>query len=152
MRTLSSLLISSSLVAALSLTGCGGGSEAVTAAPTSGTPTASGCTKSSAKIGKSATLSTRAHGVSGKATVVDDCTITITNFFYDGGGAQSVFVYGGLAGNYGQGFAIGSNIKGVSYTGQTLTLTLKTGDLDKLDGLSIWCSDVRVSFGDGLFI
>lgn len=150
MQTLASLLISSSLIATLA--GCGGGGDTVTAAPTTSAPSASTCTKTSAKIGRTATLSTRAHGVSGKATVIDDCTITITNFFYDGGGAQSVFVYGGLAGNYGQGFAIGNNIKGVAYTGQTLTLTLKTGDLDKLDGLSIWCSDVRVSFGEGSFV
>jgi hypothetical protein len=62
-----------------------------------------------------------------------------------------VFAYGALGGAYAAGFAIGNNIKGQTFTNQTLTLVLKPGDLDKMDSLSIWCSDVRVSFGDGMF-
>ena len=62
-----------------------------------------------------------------------------------------MFAYGGLGANYAAGFAIGNNIKGQTFANQTLTLLLKPGDLDKMDGLSIWCSDVRVSFGDGIF-
>ena len=141
------------ILSGLMLAGCGGGGGTSAAAPpaVSAVQTMATCGSTSNKIGKSATLLTRSHRVSGKATVVDDCTIEITNFNYDGGGAQTVFAYGGLAGNYGAGFAIGSNLKGTVFTNQTLKLTLKAGDIDKMDGLSIWCSDVKISFGDGLF-
>ena len=84
--------------------------------------------------------------------VVDSCTLEITNFNYDGGGLSKVEVYGGLAGNFVSGFAIGPNLKGTIYTGGTLRVTLKPGDVDKLDGISIWCSDANVNFGDARFI
>ena len=141
----------------LLLAACGGGSDngppvvAFVAPPVVATQPMAACTKSSGKVGQVTTLSTRSHGVSGKATVIDDCTIEIRNFFYDGGGLARVFVYGGKASNYSAGFPIGNNLRGTSFSNQTLTVTLNPGDLDKLDGISIWCSDANVSFGDGLF-
>jgi hypothetical protein len=62
-----------------------------------------------------------------------------------------VFVYGGLAGNYRAGFAIGPNLKGTVHTGQILRVTLNAGDIDKLDGISIWCADANANFGDATF-
>ena len=103
-------------------------------------------------MGKTAALSTRSHSVSGLVRVVDSCTLEITNFNYDGGGLSKVEVYGGLAGNFASGFAIGDNLKGRVFTGQTLRVTLKPGDIDKLDGISIWCSDASANFGDARFI
>jgi hypothetical protein len=85
------------------------------------------------------------------ATIVDSCTIEITNFNYDGLGLSRVFAYGGLAGNYRDGFPIGPNLRGTVYTGQTLRLALRPGDIDKLDGISIWCADVNANFGDVTF-
>ena len=84
--------------------------------------------------------------------MVDDCTIEIANFSYDGKGLATVYVYGALKGNYLRGFAIGENLKGKVFTGQTLKVTLKPGDLDKLDGISIWCEDAKANFGDGSFV
>jgi hypothetical protein len=49
------------------------------------------------------------------------------------------------------GFPIGPNLKGTVYTGQTLRVTLNTGDIDKLDGISIWCADANANFGDATF-
>ena len=33
----------------------------------------------------------------------------------------------------------------------TVLVSLQAGDIDKLDGISIWCEGARVSFGDGVF-
>ena len=104
------------------------------------------------KVGKTATLTTRSHLVSGQAKIVDSCTIEITNFNYDGLGLSKVEVYGGLAGNYRNGFPIGPNLRGTVFTGQTLRVTMKPGDIDKLDGISIWCSDANANFGDASFL
>jgi Electron transfer DM13 len=135
-------------VAAVALTACGGGDDPAAATA----PSATGCTPSAnSKVGKSARFRTLSHLVSGTATVVDSCTIEITNFSYDGLGLAKVFVYGGLAGNYRQGFPIGPNLRGTAYTGQTLRVTLNAGDIDKLDGISIWCIDANANFGDATF-
>jgi hypothetical protein len=111
------------------------------------------CTSNHDMVGQTGELSTLAHSVSGTATIVDDCTIEITNFNYDGGGII-VEVYAGLDENYHPpvGFAISDNIFGTRFVNQTYTVQLPTNKtLDDLNGISIWCSDVGVSFGDSLF-
>ncbi len=148
------------------LTACGGGgSDTPVAAPTPAPtpapapapapvaePVASACSPSAnAKVGKTGVFNTRSHLVSGRATIVDSCTLEITNFNYDGLGLSRVEVYGGLGGNYRNGFPIGPNLRGTVYTGQTLRVTMKAGDLDKLDGISIWCADANANFGDLTF-
>ena len=87
------------------------------------TPSAATCGgKTSAKVGKTLTLSSRAHGVSGTATVVDDCTIQLSNFNYDGGGLPDVYVWGAKGGNYNAGFRIGSNLFGTPRSNATGSL------------------------------
>jgi Electron transfer DM13 len=147
---------------ALALSACGGGgSDAATpaaappaiapAAPAASAPVAACSPVTNTKVGKTASLSTRSHLVSGQVKIIDSCTIEITNFNYDGLGLSRVFVYGGLAGNYRAGFPIGPNLKGTVYTGQTLRVTLNAGDIDKFDGISIWCADANANFGDATF-
>jgi Electron transfer DM13 len=138
----------------LALAACGGGGSAEPAAAPSATPPpaqAAACTKTSAKIGQVANLSTRSHNVKGQAKIIDDCTIEINNFSYDGLGLSKVFVYGGKGGNYVAGFPVGTNLRGTVFNNQTLKVTLQPGDLDKLDGISIWCADANANFGDGAF-
>jgi Electron transfer DM13 len=137
----------------LALAACGGGGSADPVAQPAAQPVAqtAACGKSSAKIGQVANLSTRSHNVKGQAKVIDDCTLEISNFSYDGGGLSKVFVYGAKGGNYVAGFPIGPNLKGTVFSNQTLRVTLQAGDLDKLDGISIWCTDANANFGDGTF-
>ncbi len=113
----------------------------------------SGCDSTHAKVGQTAMLSTLFHGTTGTATIVDDCTIVIEDFGYDGTGID-VRIYGGLGGDYNAGFAISDDIiRAGGYSGDTLTLTLPAGKtLNDLDGISVWCVDVGVSFGDGMFM
>jgi hypothetical protein len=139
-------------LAASALAACGSGSDNTSSTIPIMTMSNSGsCNKLSPKIGQIAVLSTKSHGVSGKARVVDDCTIEITNFTYDGGGLPDVFVYGGKARNYAVGFPIGPNLFGKAQANATIVLTLKDKELDNLDGISIWCVRAGVSFGDGVF-
>ncbi len=138
---------------AVALVACGGGGDDAAAPPVvQGPVTTAVCGRSdNVKVGQVANLSTIAHQVSGKATVIDNCTIEITAFNYDGQGLPDVYVYGALASNYAAGFAIGPNLFGTPQTNTTLRVTLKEGELSKLDGISIWCVRAGVSFGDGLF-
>ena len=139
----------------VSTSSSGSSSSNSTSSSSSGGQTA--CTTNHPSVGQTTTLSTLFHGVSGLATIVDDCSIEITGFNYDGQGI-TVYVYGGLGGNYsdrngGPGFPIGMNlIRSTPYADETLRVTLPPNKtLDDLDGVSIWCSDVDISFGDGMF-
>lgn len=107
------------------------------------------CTKTNPKIGYTGSFSTFAHNVSGDATIIDDCTIIIENFTYDGGGPD-VYVYAGTNHNYENisAFPISGMLNGREYDGETLVLKLPTGKtLFNLTGLSVWCVDFNANFG-----
>ncbi len=92
--------------------------------------------------------------MSGTATIIDDCTIELTNFNFDGGGID-VHVYAGtnLKFHPGQGgFSILCNLLGTRYENGRLRITLpKNVSLAQFDSLSIWCVPVGISFGEGKF-
>ena len=111
-----------------------------------------GCAYTHQSIGYVADLSTVAYEVSGQAVIIDDCTIEINNFNYIGGGLPDVRIYGGINGNYSDGFSIGGNIYGIVYNDASLTLTLPSGKtLDDMNGISVWCVEAGANFGDGMF-
>jgi len=111
------------------------------------------CPKTHTKIGHSGYFSTLAHGVSGKATIIDDCTIEITEFSYDGGGPD-VYFYGAVDHQYSgdNAFALGPQLNGQQYENASITLRLPTGrSLNDLTGLSVWCVDFNANFGEMTF-
>lgn len=113
-----------------------------------------GCTLSSPKIGQQAKLNGFFHDVAGTATIIDDCTIELTGFVFDGGGINVQF-YLGQAAEFREsrgGFSASGNLVGIRYSGNTLRITLPAGrSLDDFNSISVWCVPVGVSFGTGLF-
>lgn len=112
------------------------------------------CDSTHPKIGQVASLSTFAHQVSGTAVIVDDCTIRIDDFVYDGAGVDVRF-YGGLGGDYARGFSMSEEDlrrpEGYDGTEAVYAQLPEALTLDDLDGISVWCVPVAASFGDGLF-
>ena len=83
--------------------------------------------------------------------MVDDCTIALDHFDYDGSGL-AVYVYAGKSGDYGDGFALSDDIVGMTFDDATMMLSLPAGKtLQDVDGISVWCAEAGVSFGDGMF-
>lgn len=113
-----------------------------------------GCTANSPKVGQTAMINGRFHNVTGTATIIDDCTIEITGFSFDGGGI-AVHIYLGLGGDFRDqsgGFAISENLVGTAFSNNTLRLTLPAGrSLNEFDSISVWCIPVGISFGTGFF-
>jgi mono/diheme cytochrome c family protein len=111
------------------------------------------CASTHSSVGLVAELSTFFHRVQGTATIVDDCTIRVDDFFFDGNGID-VRIYAGLGGNYSAGFAITGDLFNfpTGYSGATVYAVLPDGKtLDALDGISVWCVDAKVDFGSGMF-
>ena len=112
------------------------------------------CEATHPKIGQVAELDTFAHRVSGTAVIIDDCTIRVDDFVFDGGGIDVRF-YGGLGADYENGFSMSEEDlrRPEGYDGtDTVYAQLPEGrTLDDLDGISVWCVPVAASFGDGLF-
>ncbi len=112
------------------------------------------CEATHPNVGQVADLQMFAHRVSGTAVIIDDCTIRVDDFVYDGGGIDVRF-YSGLRGNYDAGFSMSENDlrRSGGYDGtETVYAQLPEGrTLDELDGISVWCVPVAASFGDGLF-
>ena len=114
-------------------------------------PVAEGCPSTHPRIGQTAEFTTRSHRVAGTATIVDDCTIRIDNFSFDGGGIN-IRVWAGNGDFIATGFSLSENLFGQVFENDTLTVTLPEGTtFDDVDRLSIWCVPVRISFGDGIF-
>ena len=106
----------------------------------------------SSAIGQQASLVTRAHGVSGTATILNGNDIVLSEFNYDGTGID---VYAIISPN--SGFSPYTVISGdllnpAGYSNETLYLTLPPDvNLDDVSYFSIWCIPAITSFGDGAF-
>jgi hypothetical protein len=111
------------------------------------------CAKTHSKIGYYGSFETLAHNVSGRAEFIDDCTIKITEFNYDGEGPE-VYFYGAIDHDYSgtNAFAIGRKINGVAYNNAEIIIRLPDNKtLDDLTGISVWCVDFDVNFGQVTF-
>lgn len=101
-------------------------------------------------VGATGTFSTIAHDVMGDAIVLDNCTIEIRNFSYDGGGPD-VFFYGAIDHDYAgaSAFKMGEQLNGRVYLNESITVTLPNNKtLDDLNSISVWCVDFNADFGN----
>ncbi len=123
-------------------------------------PTTEACDATSPRIGQMAALRTLQHGVSGTATIVDNCTIKITNFNYDGQGVDVEFYaspnIAEFAINGGNYYSITPNRnflrQSQPYVNEEITITLPAGSsVDNLGAISLWCVDFDIDFGSGSF-
>jgi len=100
-----------------------------------------------------AELSTVAHDVSGTVRVIDNCTLQIDNFTYDGRG-PSVYFWGAVNRDYTgpDYFQIGDRIDGTPYDNETVVIDIpENKTLDDFDSLSVWCFQFGQNFGDAMW-
>lgn len=106
------------------------------------------------RAGWEAKLSTLAHNVEGTVRIVDEDTLEIKGFSYDGGGPAVYFYLGeeNSDGSFAAGLGIGPLLTGSVYSNDTLTVDLPEGvTLDGYNAVSVWCVDFAVNFGSGEF-
>ncbi|QEG34832.1 DM13 domain-containing protein [Bythopirellula goksoeyrii] len=110
----------------------------------------------SPQIGWQAQLSELAHDVSGTVTILDEDSIQVDNFTYDGGGIVVKFYLGteDSQSAFTMGTPIGFDLFGTSYDGTQAPLIydLPTGNtLEGLNAISVWCVAANANFGSGTF-
>jgi len=115
-------------------------------------PMQTDCEASHDQVGWSAELETYFHDVSGRAEIVDDCTISIPDFTYDGEGVDVRF-YVALDDDFESGRAISEDLLGRPHDAEPITLPLPEGiTLDEVGWISLWCVAFSADFGSGEFV
>lgn len=110
----------------------------------------------SPQVGWQAKMGPGAHNVSGTATIVDDDTVRIDDFTYNGGGI-SVFFYLGeenTSSAFASGLQIGNQLAGTGFNGTQPPLVIDLPGGETLEGwhaISVWCVDAQANFGSGTF-
>lgn len=104
-------------------------------------------------VGKSASLDIPGHhDVSGTAHLVNNRTVELRNFNFDGGGIIIQVYLSPNPTTFSPYVAISEDLFGTVYSNSTVTLDVPVGtDLNSYTNISIWCVAAGVSFGDGSF-
>lgn len=137
-------------VLAFMLLGCGSDEESVTLP--NPVPQAQDCPSTHSLVGESRSLRvSNTYGIRGTVTIISDCEIEISNFFYNGSG-PAVSVYGGNNGNFADGISLSEPIQGRRFEDETLTVFLPEGTtLDEINSFSIWCFQFNIDFSSASF-
>jgi hypothetical protein len=110
----------------------------------------------SPQIGWQAELSKLAHNVSGTVTILDENTVQVDDFTYDGGGIDVFFYLGkeNTRDSFKTGLKIGSNLLTHVYNGSEppFMIDLPAGNtLEGWNAISVWCVTASANFGSGTF-
>ncbi len=104
-----------------------------------------------------ANFQTFQHGVRGRVVIVDENTVRLEEFDYDGGGlAGGVFLGLGTANThpaFDNGLLFGPDLRRPTpYVDETFEVDLPPGQtLDGWNAICVWCVDISVRFGSGAF-
>lgn len=114
-------------------------------------------TLTSPQVGWQAVLVEDSHDVGGTVTIVDDDTVRLDDFTYDGGANFVYFYLGADESDFSffQGLRIGELLSGTSYDGSQgpLFVDLPAGEtLEGYHGFSVWCERFQANFGSGTFM
>lgn len=95
------------------------------------------------------------HKVAGEVYALDDSTLFIKNFMYDGTAPDAYFWMGSSSAPDKNGVIVpdekGRSEKLGEYTGNDLILTLPRKKLSEISWLSVWCEEFAVDFGNVVF-
>jgi len=110
------------------------------------------CSSMSDIVGESRNLRvSNLYGISGVVTIISDCEIEISNFFYNGLG-PNISVYAGIDGDFESGVNMSVPLNGTVFENETLNLFLPEGtSFENFNSISIWCFEFDVDFSSASF-
>ena len=103
-------------------------------------------------VGWSAELIGEQHDVAGLAVIVDERTIEVQDFVYDGGGINSRLYLLADGEDFHRTWELTDNLVGAPFSGDTLTVDIPDdAPFEEWNLITIWCVPAAVSFGAGVF-
>lgn len=113
-------------------------------------PPMTDCDATHERVGWTAELTGYFHDVAGTVEAVDDCTLELREFTFDGTGLNVRFVTS-TDPEFGDYTSLSEDLRlSGGYAGDTLSFPLTEGmSLDDVDFVSIWCVPAGANFGDG---
>jgi len=143
------IIKSFTLLSFVLLMGCSGEDSISFANPA---PEERSCESTNSLVGQTRALRVSSlYGISGDITIVSDCEIEISNFFYNGLGPNVSF-YGGANGDFRGGINMSEILNGRAWQGETLNLFLPEGSsFDEINSFSVWCFEFDVDFSSASF-
>jgi hypothetical protein len=110
----------------------------------------------SPQVGWQAEFNGLFHNVGGTVTIVDDDTVRVDDFTYDGGGIDVRFYLGtsDSSASFSSGLAIGPQLLGMMFDGSQAPFEVDLPAGQTLEGwqaISVWCVTAHVNFGSGSF-
>lgn len=102
-------------------------------------------------IGWTAELIGTAHDVSGTAVIVDENTLEIRDFTFDGGGINARFFLLADGAEFHRDYELTDNLVGSPSNGDTLVLDIPVDSFEEWNLITLWCIPASVSFATGEF-
>lgn len=104
-------------------------------------------------IGWEAEFVTRAHDVAGTAVIVDEDTIELRDFTFDGGGVDARLFLVTDGAPFSNEFPLTDNLVGTPYDGDTVELEIPEGaSFEDWNLITLWCVPFGADFGSGVFL
>jgi len=115
-------------------------------------PEARVCESTNSLIGETRALRvSNLYGISGNVTIISDCEIEVSNFFYNGSGPNVSF-YAGADGDFSSGVNMSEVLNGRTWDDETLNLFLPEGtSFEEFNSFSVWCFEFDVDFSSTSF-
>lgn len=105
------------------------------------------------QVGWEAVFETRSHDVAGRAVIVDEETIELQDFTYDGGGVNARLFLLPAGGDFIDDFELTDNLVGTPFDEETLQIRIPgNATFDQWNLITLWCVPFRVDFGSGTFV
>ena len=115
-------------------------------------PEETDCQATNSLVGRTMPLRrSELYGISGDVTIISDCEIQLSNFFYNGLG-PAVSFYGAVNGNFRAGFNMSQILNGRRWEGETLNLFVPEGfTIGDVNSFSVWCFQFDIDFSSVFF-
>jgi len=144
------------LATALLLSACGDAAETTDTADTGDTGTAGDSVVDEAEVpdvGWTAELENFSHGVGGTAVILDERTIELRDFTFDGGGVDARLFLVVDGADFNEDIELSDNLVGTAFTGETFTVTIPDGvSFEDWNLITLWCIPFSTAFGAGVFL
>ncbi|MEN0067395.1 MAG: DM13 domain-containing protein [Myxococcota bacterium] len=103
-------------------------------------------------VGWEAVFETFSHDVAGRAVIVDEQTIELQDFTYDGGGVNARLFLLPAGGDFTDDFELTDNLVGTEFDNDTLVIDIpEDAPFEDWNLITLWCVPFRVDFGSGVF-